>query len=74
MREPIDTLQRFLQQVEDFGGTGPSPNAAASARGPTLLTKLFTGTRNFASGLFTTVLFFFSFSCLAIPSCSAWSR
>jgi predicted PurR-regulated permease PerM len=59
MREPIDTLQRFLQQVEDFGGTGPSPNAAASARGPTLLTKLFTGTRNFASGFFTTVLFLF---------------
>ena len=61
MREPIDTLQRFLQQVEDFGGTGPSPNAAASARGPTLLhlTKLFTGTRNFATGFFTTVLFLF---------------
>jgi predicted PurR-regulated permease PerM len=57
MREPIDTLQRFLQDVENFGGTGPSPNAAAS--GPTLLTKLFTGTRNFASGLFTTVLFLF---------------
>ena len=61
MREPINTLQQFLQQVEDFGGTGPSPNAAASARGPTLLTKLFTGTRNFASGLFTTVLFLFFF-------------
>jgi predicted PurR-regulated permease PerM len=59
MREPIDTLQRFLQQVEDFGETGPSPSAAATARGPTLLTKLFTGTRNFASGLFTTVLFLF---------------
>jgi predicted PurR-regulated permease PerM len=59
MREPINTLQRFLQQVEDFGGTGPSPNAAASARGPTLLTRLFTGTRNFASGFFTTVLFLF---------------
>jgi predicted PurR-regulated permease PerM len=63
MREPIDTLQRFLQQVEDIGGTGPSPNAAASARGPTLLTnlltKLFTGTRNFATGFFTTVLFLF---------------
>ena len=27
MREPIDTLQRFLQQLEDFGETGPSPNA-----------------------------------------------
>ena len=60
MREPIDTVQRFLQQVEDFGGTGPSPNAAASARGPTLLTKLFAGTRNFASGFFMTVLFLFS--------------
>ena len=32
MREPIDTVQRFLQQVEDLGETGPSPNAAASAR------------------------------------------
>jgi predicted PurR-regulated permease PerM len=59
MREPIDTLQRFLQQMEDFGGTGPSPNAAASAQGPSLLSKLFTGTRNFASGFFTTVLFLF---------------
>ena len=59
MREPINTLQRFLQQVEDFGGTAPSPNPAASAQGPTLLTKLFTGTRNFASGFFTTVLFLF---------------
>ena len=58
MRQPIDTLQRFLQQVEDFG-TGPSPNATTSAQGPTLLTKLFTGTRNFASGFFTTVLFLF---------------
>jgi predicted PurR-regulated permease PerM len=60
MREPIDTLQRFLRQVENFGETAaPSPSAAASERGPTLLTKLFTGTRNFASGFFTTVLFLF---------------
>jgi predicted PurR-regulated permease PerM len=59
MREPINAMQRFLQQVEDFGGPAPSPNAAASARGPTLLTRLFTGTRNFASGFFTTVLFLF---------------
>jgi predicted PurR-regulated permease PerM len=63
MREPIDTLQRFFHQVEDFGQTGPSPNAAAPAPGPTLLTtlltKLFTGTRNFASGFFTIVLFLF---------------
>jgi predicted PurR-regulated permease PerM len=29
------------------------------SKGPTLLTKLFTRTRNFASGFFTTVLFLF---------------
>jgi len=59
MRQPIDTLQRFLQQVEDFGGTEPSPNAGTLTQGPTLLSKLFTGARHFASGFFTTVLFLF---------------
>jgi predicted PurR-regulated permease PerM len=59
LRAPINTLQGFLQQVEDFGATGPSPNAATPALGSTLLTKLFTGTRNFTSGFFTTVLFLF---------------
>jgi predicted PurR-regulated permease PerM len=59
MREPVDTLQRFLRQVEDLGETRPSPTVAAPAQGPTLLSKLFTGTRNFASGFFTTVLFLF---------------
>jgi predicted PurR-regulated permease PerM len=59
MRTPINTLRGFLQQVEDFGTTGPSPNAAAPALGPTLLSKLFTGARNFASGFFMTVLFLF---------------
>lgn len=59
VREPIDRLQRFLQQVEDFGGAGPSSNAAASTPGQTFLAKLFAGTRNFASGLFTMVLFLF---------------
>jgi predicted PurR-regulated permease PerM len=59
MRAPINTLQVFLQQVEDFGGTAQFPNAAAQAQGPTLLATLFTGTRNFASGFFTTVLFLF---------------
>jgi len=59
MREPIDTLQRFLQQVEDFGGTEPSPNGATLTQGPTLLSKLFAGVRHFASGFFMTVLFLF---------------
>src|SRR5690349_5611648 len=59
MRAPINTLQLFLQQVEDIGGTTPSPNGAISERGTTLLMTLFTGTRNFASALFMTVLFLF---------------
>ena len=60
VREPVNTLQRFLQQVEDFGGgTEPVKNATAPAGGQTFLAKLFTGTRNFASGFFTTVLFLF---------------
>ena len=59
LRAPINTLQVFLQQVEDFGGTGQSANAAALTQGPTLLTRLFTGTRNFAGGFFTAVLFLF---------------
>jgi predicted PurR-regulated permease PerM len=59
MRAPIYTLQVFLQQVENIGETGPSPNGAISERGATVLLNLFTGTRNFASGFFTTVLFLF---------------
>ena len=58
-RVPINTLQLFLQQVEDIGGTASSPNGAVSERGAAFLTTLFTGTRNFASGFFTTVLFLF---------------
>src|SRR4029453_16501418 len=42
-----------------FRGNGTIAKCDASPRGPTLLTKLFTGTRNFASGFFTTVLFLF---------------
>jgi predicted PurR-regulated permease PerM len=45
--------------VENIGETGPSPNGAISERGATFLLNLFTGTRNFAGGFFTTVLFLF---------------
>jgi predicted PurR-regulated permease PerM len=55
LQAPINTLQRFLQQVEDYGQPAGAP--AVSEGGPTLMTKLFTGTRNFASGFFTTILF-----------------
>ena len=33
LRVPIDTLQLFLQQVEDIGATQPSPNGPVSERG-----------------------------------------
>src|SRR6185503_406328 len=56
---PINALHQFLKQVEDFGGAGPAPAAKTSVQGPTLATKLFAGTRNFASGFFTTFLFLF---------------
>ena len=59
LRVPIDTLQLFLQQVEDIGATQPSPSGPVSERGAAFLTTLFTGTRNFAGGFFTTVLFLF---------------
>ena len=58
LQAPINTLQRFLQQVESYGQPAGAPTAA-SAEGSTLITKLFTGTRNFASGFFTTILFLF---------------
>ena len=56
LEAPINTLQRFLQQVEDYGQPAGAP-AAVSAGSSRLMTQLFTGTRDFASGFFTTILF-----------------
>jgi predicted PurR-regulated permease PerM len=53
-------VQRFQQQMEAFGDVGlsnPLPkNASRAVPGASLLTQLLTGTRNFASAFFTTVL------------------
>jgi predicted PurR-regulated permease PerM len=59
LREPISTVQQFVQQVQDFGGTPSTPNDAVPMRVPALFSQLFAGTRSFAAGLFTTVLFLF---------------
>jgi predicted PurR-regulated permease PerM len=59
LREPISTVQRFVQQVQDFGGTPTPANETASARGDALFSRLFAGTQSFAAGLFTMVLFLF---------------
>jgi predicted PurR-regulated permease PerM len=56
LEAPFATLQHFWQQIENFAGWQENANSSA---GSTLLTKLFTGTRSFASGFFTTLLFLF---------------
>ena len=57
LRAPIDTLQRFLRQIEGYGEAAPAAAAPASPGDTTLMATLFAGTRSFASGFFTTVLF-----------------
>jgi predicted PurR-regulated permease PerM len=56
LEAPFAALQSFWQQIENFAGWQESANSSA---GSTLLTKLFAGTRSFASGFFTTLLFLF---------------
>jgi predicted PurR-regulated permease PerM len=55
LQAPINTLQQFLQHVENYGQ--PAGATAVSEGGSRLMTKLFAGTRNLASGFFTTILF-----------------
>jgi predicted PurR-regulated permease PerM len=59
LETPINTLQQFWQHVENFAGTNVSQDGAVSSLGTTLVTTAFTGTRSFASGFFTTLLFLF---------------
>jgi predicted PurR-regulated permease PerM len=56
LETPLTTLQAFWIHVEDFAGW---KGEASSSIGTALLAKLFTGTRSFASGFFTTLLFLF---------------
>jgi predicted PurR-regulated permease PerM len=53
---PLGALQDFWHQIEGFAGWR---EGASSSVGTTLLGHLFTGTRSFASGFFTTLLFLF---------------
>jgi predicted PurR-regulated permease PerM len=53
---PLSTLQHFWQQIGSFAG---GQEGGSSSVGSALLTKAFSGTRIFASGFFTTLLFLF---------------
>ncbi len=47
----------FLTAANNFGAAGPQRSAAGPLDGGAILSGVFTGTRSFATGLFTTVLF-----------------
>lgn len=59
LRGPINTLLRFFEQVENIGSAGAPRDASGPLAGSALLATVFTGARNFADGLFTTVLFLY---------------
>jgi predicted PurR-regulated permease PerM len=59
LRAPINTVQHFMEQVTSIGATGAHQDAASPVGGAAILATLFAGTRSFASGLFTTVLFLY---------------
>ena len=59
LRAPINTSQQFLQQVENIGATGARPDTAGPSGGAAFVSTIFAGTRSFASGLLTTVLFLY---------------
>jgi predicted PurR-regulated permease PerM len=48
-----------LQQIENIGATGARSDAVSPVGGAALLATVFAGTRSFASGLLTTVLFLY---------------
>ena len=56
---PINTLQTFLAAANNFGAGGPERSSPGPLDGGAILTSIFAGTRSFAGGLFTTVMFLY---------------
>ena len=56
---PIHTLQTFLAAANNFGAAGPQRNSPGPLDGGAILSSVFAGTRSFAGGLFTTVMFLY---------------
>ena len=59
LNAPISALQTFLKAADNFEAVGASKSAAGPLNGGAILSSVFAGTRSFASGLFTTVLFLY---------------
>ena len=56
---PIKTLQTFLAAANNFGAAGLQPSSPGPLDAGAILSSVFAGTRSFASGLFTTVMFLY---------------
>ena len=56
---PINTLRTFLAAANNFGVAGPQRSSAGPLDGGAILSSVFAGTRSFASGLFTTLIFLY---------------
>src|ERR1700722_18314759 len=56
---PINTLKTFLAAANNFGTAGSQRSSPGPLDGGAILSSVFAGTRSFASGLFTTVLFLY---------------
>ena len=56
---PIKTLRTFLAAANNFGAAGPQRSSPGPLDGGAILSSVFSGTRSFASGLFTTVMFLY---------------
>src|SRR6185312_7116930 len=59
LKAPINALQTFLNTADNFGAVGPQRSTSGPLNGGAILSSVFAGTRSFASGLFTTVLFLY---------------
>jgi len=59
LKGPIESVRQFLEQADVYAHWGSPPTTASDAQGGSLSQTLFAGTRNFATGLFTTVLLLF---------------
>src|SRR5271166_738692 len=59
LNAPINTLRTFLAAANNFGAAGPQRSSAGPLDGQAILSSVFAGTRSFASGLFTTVMFLY---------------
>jgi predicted PurR-regulated permease PerM len=56
---PINTLRTFLAAANSFGAAGSQRSSPGPLDGGAIISSVFSGTRSFAGGLFTTVIFLY---------------